>query len=177
MSCGRGGAPGADGKCIQVEPRPHPDVNRIISFKAEKKAELRRCLASLQPMGLLGKSATCWPMGGTTRRGGSRVYLTLTRGSERARSGRTSTSMPDIHQSAVATFKKTDTRALRWNTLRTCGGRRGVMTSPTGHRWWRWRWRVQAGGAALTLLEQIWVEMTFNVTNSHDEFEMTPPPL
>lgn len=47
------------------------------------------------------------------KKGGSRVYLTLTRGSERARSGRTSTSMPDIHQSAVATFKKTDTRALR----------------------------------------------------------------
>lgn len=70
----------------------------------QRRKNSRRCLASLQPMGLLGKSATCWPIGGITRRG-SRVYLTLTRSSGRVWIGRTITNMLDIHQSVVATFK------------------------------------------------------------------------
>lgn len=98
-----GGAPGADGKCIQVEAQPHPDVNGIIGFKAEEKAELPTMFGVAAAGGFAGGRRHLLDGGRGLQDGGagSRVYLTLTGGSERVRIGRTITNMPDTHQGAV----------------------------------------------------------------------------
>lgn len=69
-SCGRGRAAGADGKCIQVEPQPHPDVNRIISFKAEKKAELPTMLGAVAADGFAGEERHLLTDGRDYKKGG-----------------------------------------------------------------------------------------------------------
>lgn len=104
---GGGGAPGADGKCIQVEAQPHPDVNGIIGFKAEEKAELPTMFGVAAADGFAGERRHLLDGGRGYKKGGagSRVYLTLTGGSERI--GRTITNMPDIHQSAPRQHSKT----------------------------------------------------------------------
>lgn len=111
-------------------------------------------------MGLLGKAG--WlvesqPMGG----GGVCGHLTLTRSSERVRVGRTVTNMPDIltkhhgniQHEAQPQITRTDETRDHVTDMRVCeGGKRHDgqrQTSPTEHRW---RWRVQAGDAATTLL-------------------------
>lgn len=106
---GGGGAPGADGKCIQVEAQPHPDVNGIIGFKAEKKAELPTMFGVAAADGFAGERRHLLDGGRGYKKGGagSRVYLTLIGGSERVRIGRTITNMPDIHQSAPWQHSKT----------------------------------------------------------------------